>query len=407
MSLDRAARPGRGCGVLWVFLLSYATCEAASPTDRWLSQCAYPWIASLGISFHLAVDGLSLLLLALTIFLGIVSVIASWTEIQEHVGAFHLALMLTLAGVLGVFMAVDLFLFYFFWELMLVPMYFLISIWGHENRARAAIKFFLFTQARQPVDVRRDIDPVSPPRTSHGRVHLRLRTTARRRMCPASLAFWLMLGFFVGFAVKLPVFGLHTWLPDAHTEAPTAGSVLLAGLLLKTGAYGLLRFALPLFPRESLQLAPLAMIAGDGGNPVWCVPGLRPVGRQTPGGVQQRQPSRLRASGHLRGKPSGPAGGCRGPAGARPEHGRPLHRRRHPAGTLPYPPDGRPRRIVVVHASPGRRGAVSGPGLAGPAGTGELRGRVPGAHGDIRRQSRPWRRSAPWDSSSRQSTRSG
>lgn len=250
--------------VLWVFLSSYATAKGASPNDPWLSQCAYPWIASLGISFHLAVDGLSLLLLALTILLGIAAVIASWTEIQEHVGAFHLALMLTLAGTLGVFVAVDLFLFYFFWELMLVPMYFLISIWGHENRGRAAVKFFLFTQAGSLLM----FVAILTLYVLHGHstgVYTFDREQLLKTSVPESLAFWLMLGFFAGFAVKVPIFGFHTWLPDAHTEAPTAGSVLLAGLLLKTGAYGLLRFALPLFPRESMQLAPLAMALGVAG----------------------------------------------------------------------------------------------------------------------------------------------
>ena len=227
----------------------------------WLVQVDYPWIAPLGIRFHLALDGLSLLLLTLTAFLGIAAVGASWTEIQEHVPAFHLTLLWTLAGTMGVFLALDLFLFYFFWELMLVPMYFLIGVWGHENRVRAAFKFFLFTQGGGLLM----FAAILGLYFLHGRSTGVYSFDYRQLLAgvpPSPFAFWLMMGFFIGFAVKLPVVGVHTWLPDAHTEAPTAGSVVLAGLLLKTGAYGLLRFALPLFPVQSAQLASAAMILG-------------------------------------------------------------------------------------------------------------------------------------------------
>ena len=206
-------------------------------------------------------DGLSLLLLTLTAFLGIAAVGASWTEIREHVPAFHLTLLWTLAGTMGVFMALDLFLFYFFWELMLVPMYFLIGIWGHESRVRAAFKFFLFTQGGGLLMFAAILGLYFLHGRSTGVYSFDYRDLLQG-VAPSSLTFWLMLGFFVGFAVKLPVVGLHTWLPDAHTEAPTAGSVVLAGLLLKTGAYGFLRFALPLFPSQSAELAKAAMILG-------------------------------------------------------------------------------------------------------------------------------------------------
>jgi NADH-quinone oxidoreductase subunit M len=242
-------------------LLVFAWLPAGTPNAPWVRQVEYPWIAPLGIQFHLAVDGLSLLLLALTIFLGIVAVSSSWTEIQERVGAFHLALLWTLAGVMGVFMALDLFLFYFFWELMLVPMYFLISVWGHENRAAAAIKFFLFTQGGSLLMFVAILALYFIHVRNAGSYTFDYQAFLRTPI-PTVVAPWLMLGFFVAFAVKLPVFGLHTWLPDAHTEAPTGGSILLAGLLLKTGAYGLLRFAVPLFPADSRALAPFAMILG-------------------------------------------------------------------------------------------------------------------------------------------------
>jgi NADH-quinone oxidoreductase subunit M len=241
-------------------LLFFAWAPAGTP-GTWIHEVEYSWIAPLGINFHLAVDGLSLLLLALTVFLGIVAVSSSWTEIQDRVGAFHLALMLTLAGVMGVFLALDLFLFYFFWELMLVPMYFLISIWGHGNRAAAAIKFFLFTQGGSLLMFVAILALYFIHARNSGSYSFDYQAFLQTPI-PAGIAPWLMLGFFVAFVVKLPVVGLHTWLPDAHTEAPTGGSVLLAGLLLKTGAYGLLRFALPLFPAESRALAWFAMILG-------------------------------------------------------------------------------------------------------------------------------------------------
>ena len=235
-------------------------------SGAWMHELNYPWIEPLGIRFHLGVDGLSLLLLALTVFLGIVAVSASWTEIQDRVGAFHMSLLLTLAGIIGVFTALDLFLFYFFWELMLVPMYFLIAIWGHENRTYAAIKFFLFTQAGSLLM----FVAILALFLIHGRatnVYSFDYQQLLKTPTTGSVGFWLMLGFFAAFAVKLPVVGLHTWLPDAHTEAPTGGSVILAGLLLKTGAYGFLRFALPLFPTASHEIATAAMILGVIGIP--------------------------------------------------------------------------------------------------------------------------------------------
>ncbi len=234
---------------------------AISGNGPWLAEVSWNWIPELGIGFHLAADGLSLLLLLLTVFLGIISVAASWDEIQERVGFFHFNLMFVLGGILGVFMVFDLFLFYFFWELMLVPMYFLISIWGHENRVYAAIKFFIFTQASGLLMLLAIL----------GLYFIHGRTTATYTFDYSQIlgtplaepaAKWLLLGFFVAFAVKLPAVPLHTWLPDAHTQAPTAGSVILAGLMLKTGAYGMLRFAVPLFPEAARDLAPAAMLLG-------------------------------------------------------------------------------------------------------------------------------------------------
>jgi NADH-quinone oxidoreductase subunit M len=229
------------------------------PEGNWIEQVDWTWIPRFGIHVHLALDGLSLLLLMLTFFLGMASVLVSWAEIREGVGFFHLNLLWVLAGITGVFLAMDLFLFYFAWELMLVPMYFLIAIWGHERRQYASVKFFLFTQLSGLLML---IAILALYFAHHAATGVYTFEYQQLLSTPLSstAAWWMMLGFFVAFAVKLPVVPVHTWLPDAHTEAPTAGSVVLAGLLLKTGGYGLLRFVLPLFPNASHQFAPIAMI---------------------------------------------------------------------------------------------------------------------------------------------------
>jgi len=219
----------------------------------------YPWIPQFGISFTVRMDGLSFLLVFLTVFLGIISVATSWTQIKERVGFFHFNLMLILAGIIGVFTALDMFLFYFFWELMLVPMYFLISIWGHENRTYAAIKFFIFTQASGLFMLLAILGLYF----IHGRatgVYTFDYAELLGTHLSSTAAMWLMLGFIIAFAVKLPAVPVHTWLPDAHTQAPTAGSVILAGLLLKTGAYGFIRFVIPLFPTAAAAITPTMMI---------------------------------------------------------------------------------------------------------------------------------------------------
>jgi NADH-quinone oxidoreductase subunit M len=224
----------------------------------WLADLHRQWVPQLGIGFHLAMDGLSFLMVALTLFLGLVSVGCSWSEIGEKVGAFHFNLLWVLAGIIGVFLALDLFLFYFFWELMLVPMYFLIAFWGHENRLYASMKFFIFTQLSGLLMLLSILGLYFVHGRATGTYTFDYFQLLGTPLSPV-LSFWLMLGFFIAFGVKLPVVPLHTWLPDAHTEAPTAGSVILAGLLLKTGAYGFLRFMIPLFPGALVDFAPVGM----------------------------------------------------------------------------------------------------------------------------------------------------
>jgi NADH-quinone oxidoreductase subunit M len=230
----------------------------------WIVQVQWPWIQPLGISFHLAIDGLSLVMVTLSAVLGAVAVAVSWTTVKERAGFFHLNLMLVLAGVTGVFLALDLFLFYFFWELMLVPMFFLIDVWGHENRHYAAIKFFIFTQLSGLLMLISIIALYFVHGKSTGIYTFDYADLLGTKMS-SSTEMWLMLGFFAAFAVKLPAVPFHTWLPDAHTEAPTAGSVILAGLLLKTGAYGLIRFAVPLFPGAAMSFAGVAAFLGVAG----------------------------------------------------------------------------------------------------------------------------------------------
>ncbi|WP_447980150.1 NADH-quinone oxidoreductase subunit M [Candidatus Nitrospira bockiana] len=232
--------------------------DAATPAGRWLAEWTAAWIPRWGITVHLAMDGISVVLVVLTGFLGLMALVASWTEIRERVGFFHFNLLWVIAGTVGVFLAVDLFLFFVFWEVMLIPMYFLINIWGHEHKTYAALKFFLFTQAGSLLMLIAILGLVFVHARQTGTLTFDYAALLGTPVSPETSK-WLMLGFFAAFAVKLPAFPVHSWLPDAHTEAPTGGSVLLAGLLLKTGAYGLLRFAIPLFPEASDAFAPVAI----------------------------------------------------------------------------------------------------------------------------------------------------
>jgi NADH-quinone oxidoreductase subunit M len=237
---------------------SYMVETSNSP---WLAKYFLSWIPAFGISFSLALDGLSLLMLILTFLLGVFAVLTSWEEIQYRIGFFHFNLLWVLAGITGVFLTMDLFLFYFFWEVMLIPMYFLIAIWGHENRRYAAYKFFIFTQASGLLMFLAILGLFYVHGNITGTFTFAYFELLGTPFSP-QVERWLMLGFLAAFVVKLPVVPFHSWLPDAHSEAPTAGSVILAGLLLKTGAYGLLRFVVPLFPNASHEIAQWAMLLG-------------------------------------------------------------------------------------------------------------------------------------------------
>ena len=217
-----------------------------------------PWIQVAGwnISFAMGIDGLSILLVLLTTFLTPISILSTWTAVEERVKDFMIFFLLLEVGMLGVFMAQDLFLFYIFWEFTLVPMYFLIGIWGGSRRIYAAIKFFLYTMAGSILmllailwlGIYQGTFSVPDLITMGG--------------IPANIQLWLFLAFAAAFAIKVPMWPLHSWLPDAHVEAPTAGSVILAGVLLKMGTYGFLRFNLPMFPEAAVKAAPwMALLA--------------------------------------------------------------------------------------------------------------------------------------------------
>lgn len=237
------------------FALLLSVLDGGDSGGRWLAEAHLEWMPGIGVGIHLAADGLGLALALLTAFLGMAAIAASWTGISERTGFFHLCLMSVIAGVMGAFLALDLLLFYVFWELMLVPMFLMIAVWGHGGRYRAALKFFIFTQAGSLLMLVSILGLYFVHGTETGIYtfdYMELLDTPMGR----ATEFWLMLGFLAAFAVKLPAVPFHTWLPEAHAEAPTGGSVILAGLLLKTGAYGMIRFLFPLFPNAAEAIAP-------------------------------------------------------------------------------------------------------------------------------------------------------
>lgn len=240
-------------------LLSVVVLASFRPGDPGLQMVDHvAWIPSWGISYYMGIDGISILMVLLTTIISLLAIISSWSAIETQVKQYYIFMLLLQVGMMGVFLAQDMFLFYIFWEFTLVPMYFLIGIWGGGRRVYAALKFFLYTMAGSLLMLLAILymglqtDPIT----------FAIPDLIAQRGMFANVQNILFIGFFVAFAIKVPLFPFHSWLPDAHTEAPTAGSVILAGILLKMGTYGLIRFNLPLFPQASADFAPyIAVLA--------------------------------------------------------------------------------------------------------------------------------------------------
>src|SRR6202142_2369078 len=210
------------------------------------------WIPTLGANYHIGIDGISLLLIMLTTVMGFIAILCSWNAIQDRVKEYYAMFLLLQTGMIGVFLSLDFFLFYVFWELVLVPMYFIIGVWGGPRKLYAAIKFFLYTLAGSVLMLLGILTLYFQHYAQFGFYTFEIADLMKTTL-PMGWQFgsqqWVFWLFFLGFAIKVPMFPFHTWLPDAHVEAPTAGSVILAAVLLKMGTYGFLRFSLPFFPQ--------------------------------------------------------------------------------------------------------------------------------------------------------------
>ena len=240
-------------------LLLWARFNASSAGFQFVER--HEWIPAFGITYFVGVDGISLLLVVLTAFLTPLALLSAWESVHRRTRAFCMFLLLLESAMIGVFVSLDLFLFYVFWDAMLVPMYFLIGIWGYDRRIYAAVKFILFTMTGSVLMLIAILSVAYLHSTATGTYSFDLVELVQTGV-PPEWQMWPFLAFAVAFAIKVPLFPFHTWLPDAHVEAPTAGSVILAGVLLKMGTYGLVRFAFPLFPQAAHFFAPaLATLA--------------------------------------------------------------------------------------------------------------------------------------------------
>ncbi len=215
----------------------------------------HKWIPQLGIEYFVGVDGISYLLVLLTTILGSIAILSSWSAITTRIKEYYIFMLILQTGMIGVFVALDFVLFYIFWEVMLVPMYFLIGVWGGPRKLYAAIKFFLYTFLGSVLMLLGILTLYFYNQSVTGAFTFNILELMKLGL-PRDMQYWVFLAFFLGFAIKVPMFPFHTWLPDAHVEAPTAGSVILAGVLLKMGTYGFVRFALPFFPDVTLELLP-------------------------------------------------------------------------------------------------------------------------------------------------------
>ena len=253
---------------VWANVVAFAGFLVSLPLVMWFDKGAAGfqyveranWIPSLGVKYYLGIDGISLLLIMLTTVVGFLAVLSSWNAVQDRLKEYYAMFMLLQTGMLGVFMALDFFLFYVFWELVLVPMYFIIGVWGGPRRLYAAIKFFLYTLAGSVLMLLGILTLYFQHAQQFGFYTFEISELMKLSM-PLNIQQWVFWAFFVGFAIKVPMFPFHTWLPDAHVEAPTAGSVILASVLLKMGTYGFIRFSLPLLPQASMDRTIVQVLA--------------------------------------------------------------------------------------------------------------------------------------------------
>ena len=244
---------GISLAVFAVTLGVWAGFDAASAEFQMVERVA--WIPSFGIDYYVGIDGISLLLVVLTGFLTPIALLSSWASVESKVKEFSMFILALEAAMIGVFLSLDLFLFYIFWDAMLIPMYFLIGIYGYDQRVYAAVKFMLYTMAGSVLMLVAILGLAYLHSEATGSYSFDLLKLYTLTIAPETQR-WLFLAFALAFAIKVPLFPFHTWLPDAHVQAPTAGSVILAGVLLKMGTYGLVRFAFPLFPMAALEFAP-------------------------------------------------------------------------------------------------------------------------------------------------------
>ena len=354
-------------------LLLWSRFDAASPEFQFIER--HEWMPSFGISYFVGVDGISLLLIVLTGFLTPIALLGSWESVHKRLRAFSMFILLLESAMIGVFISLDLFLFYVFWDAMLIPMYFLIGIWGYERRIYAAVKFLLYTMAGSVLMLLAILGLAYLQSVATGQYSFDLLKLYELSIAPR-VQVWFFLAFALAFAIKVPLFPFHTWLPDAHVEAPTAGSVILAGVMLKMGTYGLVRFAFPLFPAAAVFFAPvLATLAVVGIIYGALVAMVQPDMKKL---VAYSSVSHLGfvvlgiSAMNVAGRP-----GRRLPD-AEPwdQHGRTLPHRRHAVGSPAYAPDRRVRRVEEGDAAPRRRLPDHHAGLDRPARAERVRRRV-------------------------------
>jgi NADH-quinone oxidoreductase subunit M len=244
--------------VTFIFSL-YLYFNFKSGTSDMQFEVNQPWITGLGINYHVGIDGISLLLILLTTLLTAISILSAWNAVEDRLKGFMISILVLETGMLGVFVSLDLFLFYIFWEVMLIPMYFLIGIWGGVNRIYAAVKFVLFTMFGSLLMLVAIVALFIINYKATGQYSFDLMSYYSLQI-PLGAQNWLFIAFALAFLIKVPVFPFHTWLPDAHVQAPTAGSVILAGVLLKMGTYGILRYCIPLFPNAFETFTPILAV---------------------------------------------------------------------------------------------------------------------------------------------------